>query len=107
DRRDAEKLAKCHRAGDLEAIYIPEATDEAIRDLCRARTDAVDDQRRAKQRLKAFLLQHGYHYQGKGNWGVAHMRYLRNLALPHPAMKAILEECLMAVTDAKARIGRC
>ena len=107
DRRDAEKLAKSHRAGDLEAIYIPEATDEAIRDLCRARTDAVDDQRRARQRLKAFLLQHGYAYQGKGHWGQAHMRYLRELVLPHPAMKTILEECLMAVTDAGARVTRC
>jgi len=107
DRRDAEKLAKAHRAGDLEAIYIPEATDEAIRDLCRARTDAVDDQRRARQRLKAFLLQHGYAYQGKGHWGQAHMRYLRELVLPHPAMKAILEEDLMAVTDAGARVARC
>lgn len=107
DRRDAEKLARCHRAGDLEAIYIPEATDEAMRDLCRARTDGVDDHRRAKQRLKAFLLQHGYHYQGKAHWGAAHMRYLRELVLPHPAMKAILEECLMAVDDAKARVERC
>ncbi len=107
DRRDAEKLAKAHRAGDLDAIYIPEATDEAIRDLCRARTDAVDDQRRARQRLKAFLLQHGYAYQGKGHWGQAHMRYLRELVLPHPAMKTILEECLMAVNDAGARVSRC
>jgi transposase len=107
DRRDAEKLARAHRAGDLEAIYIPEATDEAIRDLCRARTDAVDDQRRARQRLKSFLLQHGYNYQGKGNWGEAHMRYLRELVLPHPAMKTILEEDLMAVTEAGARVARC
>ncbi len=107
DKRDAEKLAKAHQAGSLDAIYIPEATDEAIRDLCRARTDAVDDQRRARQRLKAFLLQHGYHYQGKAHWGQAHMRYLRELVLPHPAMKAILEECLMAVNDAGARVARC
>lgn len=107
DKRDAEKLARAHRAGDLVAIYIPEATDEAIRDLCRARTDAVDDQRRARQRLKAFLLQHGYYYQGKAHWGQAHMRYLRELVLPHPAMKAILEECLMAVCDAGNRVARC
>lgn len=107
DKRDAEKLAKAHRAGTLDAIYIPEATDEAIRDLCRARTDAVGDQRRARQRLKAFLLQHGYHYQGQAHWGQAHMRYLRELVLPHPAMKAILEECLMAVSDAGNRVTRC
>ena len=39
DRRDAEKLARLLRAGDLSPVYVPEATDEAIRDLCRARTD--------------------------------------------------------------------
>ena len=107
DRRDAAKLARAHRAGDLAGIYIPEATDEAMRDLCRARTDAVDDLRRARQRLKSFLLHHGYHYQGKGHWGQAHMRYLRELVLPHPAMKTILEECLMAISDAGARVERC
>ena len=47
DRRDAVKLARLLRAGELKAIYIPEPTDEAIRDLCRARTDAVDDLRRS------------------------------------------------------------
>lgn len=107
DRRDAQMLARLLRAGELEAIYIPEPTDEAMRDLCRARTDAVDDQRRARQRLKSFLLQHGYQYVGKSHWGQAHMRYLRELVMPHPAMKIILEECLMAVEDAAARIRRC
>jgi transposase len=65
DKRDARKLARLLRAGELTAVYIPEPTDEAIRDLCRARTDAVDDRRRARHRLKAFLLRHGYRYHGK------------------------------------------
>ena len=65
DKRDARKLARLLRAGELTAVYIPEATDEAMRDLCRARTDAVDDRRRSRYRLKGFLLRHGYRYQGK------------------------------------------
>jgi len=68
DRRDAEKLARLLRAGELTGVHVPEATDEAIRDLCRARTDAVDDLKRSKQRLKSFLLRNGYRYQGKANW---------------------------------------
>ena len=68
--------------------------DEAIRDLCRARSDAVDDRRRSRHRLKGFLLRHGYRYQGKSSWSAAHERYLRELVLPHPAMKVILEEYL-------------
>ncbi len=88
-------------------MYIPEATDEAIRDLCRARTDAVDDRRRSRHRLKGFLLRHGYHYQGKTSWSAAHERYLRELVLPHPAMKVILEEYLISIQGASERIQRC
>ena len=54
DQRDARKLARLLRAGELSAISIPEPTDEAIRDLCRARTDAVDDRRRSRHRLKGW-----------------------------------------------------
>ena len=107
DRRDARKLARLLRAGELTAVYIPEATDEAMRDLCRARTDAVDDRRRARHRLKGFLLRHGYRYQGKSSWSAAHERYLRELMLPHPAMKVILEEYLQAIGAAGERIARC
>ena len=107
DKRDARKLARLLRAGELTPVYIPEPTDEAIRDLCRARTDAVDDRRRSRHRLKGFLLRHGYRYQGKSSWGAAHERYLRELVLPHPAMKVILEEYLQGIGAAGERIERC
>ena len=107
DRRDARKLARLLRAGELTPVYIPEPTDEAIRDLCRARTDAVDDRRRSRHRLKGFLLRHGYRYQGKSAWTAAHQRYLRELVLPHPAMKVILEEYLISIEAAAERIERC
>lgn len=106
DQRDARTIARLLRAGELTAVYVPEPTDEAIRDLCRARTDAVDDQRRCRLRLKAFLLRHGYRYQGKANWSQPHMRYLRELVLPHPAMKAILEEYLQGIDAAHERVQR-
>ena len=107
DKRDARKLARLLRAGELTAVYIPDARDEAIRDLCRARTDAVDDRRRSRHRLKGFLLRHGYRYQGKSSWSAAHERYLRELVLPHPAMKVILEEYLQGIAAAGERIARC
>jgi transposase len=106
DQRDARTLARLLRAGELTAVYIPEPTDEAIRDLCRARTDAVDDLRRCRLRLKSFLLRHGYRYQGKANWSQPHLRYLRELVLPHPAMKAILEEYLQGIDAAHERVQR-
>lgn len=107
DKRDARKLARLLRAGELTPVYIPEPTDEAIRDLCRARTDAVDDRRRSRHRLKGFLLRHGYRYQGKSSWNAAHQRYLRELMLPHPAMKVILEDYLQGIATAGERIERC
>jgi transposase len=106
DRRDAELLARLLRAGELTAIHVPDAVDESIRDLTRARSDAVDDQRRAKQRLKSFLLRAGYHYTGKADWGEKHQRYLRQLTLPLAAHKAVLEEYLLALDQGCERVSR-
>jgi transposase len=106
DRRDAIKLARNHRAGELTPVHVPEPTDEALRDLCRARTDAVNDQRRSRQQLKALLLRLGYKYEGKTSWNAAHERYLRELVLPHAAHKVVLEEYLQSVATAGERIAR-
>jgi transposase len=106
DPRDAVKLARLHRAGELTAVHVPDATDEAMRDLCRARTDAVQDLRRGRAQLKAFLLRNGYRYTGKSAWTEAHRRYLRELVLPHAAQRVVLEDSLRAITTAEERIGR-
>ena len=79
DRRDARKLARLFRAGDLTYVYVPDRTDEIIRDVGRARTDAVEARMRARQQLGGLLLRNGYHYTGKSARGEAHMRYLREM----------------------------
>ena len=104
DKRDAMKLAKSLRSNDLVAVNIPDATDEAIRDLCRARTDAVDDLRRAKTRLLALLRRLGYNYTGKTHWTQAHMNYLRHLTLPSAAHNQVLEDNLTTVDFHHERI---
>jgi transposase len=106
DRRDALQLARLHRAGELSGIHVPDAVDESLRDLTRARSDASRDLKRAKQRLKSFLLRQGFHYTGKANWSEAHQRYLRELALPLPALKSVLEEYLLAITEGTTRLTR-
>jgi len=106
DRRDAIKLARLHRAGELTAVHVPDACDEAMRDLCRARTDAVQDLRRGRAQLKAFLLRNGYRYSGKSAWTEAHRRYLRELVLPHAAQRIVLEDALRTITTAEQRIQR-
>ena len=76
DRRDCRRLARLHRAGELVAIRIPTAPEEAVRDLCRARADLVDDRSRALRRLQAFLLRHGRVYRAGACWTGKHERWL-------------------------------
>ncbi len=77
DRRDSEKLALQHRFGDLTAVWVPDPVHEAIRDLVRARMDAVMQLMRARQQCLAFLLRHGRNYgPGKKNWTLRHRRWL-------------------------------
>ena len=104
DKRDARKLARLFRSGDLTPVHIPDSSDEVIRDLCRARTDAVDDSVRNRQRLISFLLRNGHHYTGRSHWTERHLRYLRELVLVDPIQKLILEEYLIAVDSGFNRI---
>jgi transposase len=106
DRRDAVMLARLHRAGELSPVHVPDERDEAVRDLIRARTDAIKDQRASRYRLKGFLLRHGYKYTGKSSWTEAHLRYLRELVLAHAAHKIVLEEYLLTINQATDRIAR-
>jgi len=106
DKRDARKLARLLRAGELTAIHIPEAQDEAVRDLCRARTDASQALARAKQQLGMFLLRNGFRYEGKTNWTQAHMNYLRKLRMPHAAQQLVVEEYIQAVDAGVERVAR-
>jgi transposase len=78
DRRDALSLARLDRSGDLTPVYVPRTEDEAMRDLCRAREDAINAQRTARQRLCAMLLRLGLRYSGKTAWTPVHSGSLRS-----------------------------
>ena len=106
DRRDAMRLAQLYRAGDLAPIYVPNIDDEAIRDLSRAREDAMLDQKAARQRLKSFLLRHGIRYAGRANWNEAHLRWLTELILPTPAQQIVFQEYVNTVTERTRRTER-
>ena len=106
DRRDARQLARLFRAGELTAIYVPDEEDEAVRDLVRARDRAMVDQRKARQRLKGFLLRLGYRYSGRGNWSPEHLRYLADIKLSHAAQQIAFQEYLEAITVATERLER-
>ncbi len=71
DKRDARRLARLHRAGELTAIHIPTLEQEAVRDLCRARADVVIEGTRARHWLSKFLLRHGQVFRQGAQWTVA------------------------------------
>jgi transposase len=104
DRRDAVKLVRSLRAGDLSAVYVPTVDDEAFRDLARAWVSAKDDLKRARQRLKAFLLSHGVRYTGRANWGPAHRRWLSALSFASAWQQLAFNELRRTIED---RLAQC
>lgn len=91
DRRDAMKLARSYRAGDLTPVWVPDAAHEALRDLVRAREDAREDQQRARQRLGKFLLRHGWQRpkEIKESWTQKHMAWIKSqVHFEQPASQA-------------------
>ena len=99
-------LARLSRSGDLDAVRVPGAADEAVRDLVRARDDAVRECRNARHRLKALLLRNGIPYAGKTSWTAAHLRWLAKLKMEHAAQQIGFQEYLHSITEASARIDR-
>ena len=106
DRCDSRTLAVQHRAGALRAIYVPEVEDEAIRDLVRAREDAVHNRRRARQRLNSFMVRHGLCYAGKKKWSLVHRRWLAAQSFDHAAQRITLEEYIGSIEEAEQRVER-
>jgi transposase len=99
-------LARLTRSGDLTPVYVPQVEDEAIRDLSRAREDALRDLKTAKHRLKAFLLRHDIRYTGRATWSSAHLRWLSEIVCPTPAQQIVFQEYVRAVTEHSERLGR-
>ena len=106
DRRDSLKLAGLARAGELEPIYVPDLADEAMRDLVRAREDAVTMQRAVRHRLAALLLRNDIRYAGKTAWTAAHRRWIARLNVPSAAQRIAFEEYVQAVDEATQRVAR-
>ena len=106
NRRDAIKLARLMRSGDLTPVYVPQVEDEAIRDLCRAREDTIRALKAAKFQLKAFLLRHDIRYTGRATWSPAHLRWLSEVVCPTPAQQIVFQEYIRAVTDHTERLTR-
>jgi transposase len=108
DRRDALKLARNYRAGELTAEWVPDAAHEALRDVVRAREAAKKDQLRARHRLSKFLLRHGRRPPvGVKPWTMKYLEWVkREVHFEQLAQEATLLDYLHEVEHAAARIAR-
>jgi transposase len=99
-------LAKLLRAGELTAIWVPDEGHEAMRDLVRARTAAVEMLRIHRQQINSFMLKHGRIYPGKKTWSMRHLRWLQEQKFESAAHHVVLQEMFEAVRLAKERLSR-
>ncbi len=106
DRRDAVKLARFLRSGDLTSVAVPDPESEAMRDLVRARDAAKRAERVARQQLSSFLLRHGRRFPGRTAWTGPHGAWLRAQSFDTEAQRRVLDDGLCAVEEATARVAR-
>lgn len=107
DRRDALKLARSHRSGDLTAVWVPDEASEALRDLVRQREAAKQDQLRARHRLTKFLLRTGQRPPlGLKAWTERYMRWLAQVRYAQPAQEVTRLDCMNEVEHMSLRVKR-
>jgi transposase len=106
DRRDAVTLARLLRAGELTAIWVPDESHEAMRDLVRARRQAKGELVAARQMLLGFLLRHGRKFTGKTNWTRSHWRWMGEQSFGSPQQQFVFGEGLRRIEEAQARCER-
>jgi transposase len=107
DRRDAERLARSHRSGDLTAVWVPDAGSEALRDLVRAREAAKQDQLRARHRLSKFLLRSGHRSaQAMKAWTQPYMAWVKQIRFPQAAQESTRLDYLTEVEHMGERVVR-
>lgn len=104
DRRDAEKLARLYRAGELTEIRIPTLEEEAARDLVRAREDGLADRLRARHRLLKFLLRQGRVFRETKSWTIAHREWLKTQKFEWVSLQQTFEGYMRALDDVEARL---
>lgn len=104
NRRDAEKLARLLRAGELTEIWT--RTLLMRRDLIRAREAAVKDRTKKRQEIRSFLWRHGKIYPGLKAWGTRYLRWLHGLSFSFRSQLAVLQELILAETQCRERAAR-
>ena len=104
DRRDARKLVKCYRSGELTVVHAPTEAEEAVRDLVRCREDAKEDLLRARHRLSKFLLRRGHIYRDGRPWTQKHARWMSAIVWEHAEDQAVFDSYCLAISQRQDQI---
>jgi transposase len=104
DKRDAGRLVRLHRAGELTAIRVPTESEEAVRDLVRVRAAVLAERKRAQQRITAMLLRHGRVWRSGSYWTQAHERWIAAQRFSEPAQGAALAHYRAALDTRRAEL---
>ena len=106
DRLDAKTLAKLYRSGELTSIAIPEKEQESLRDLIRAREDALENQQRARHRLLRFLMRRGIRYGIGKNWSLGHLKWIKSLRFEDDRDQMVLDEYRLSLDEQSERLKK-
>lgn len=107
DRRDAEKLARCHRAGELTSVWVPTKEHESLRELVRQRETAKGDLRCSRQRMNSFLLRQGCTYpKATKRWGCMHVQWLNGLTFDSFGLQSVMIDQLAEIKRLEERLVR-
>lgn len=106
DKLDAKALARLYRAEELTLIVIPQQEQESLRDLIRAREDALIDQQRARHRLTRFLMRRGLKYRTTKYWTLAHLQWIKGTRFADDRDQMVLEEYRLALEEQSERLER-
>jgi transposase len=105
NRRDAQNLARLHRAGELTVIQVPDEKQEALRDLIRARENVREDVTRRQHRLNRFLARQGYSYREGDKWTQKHWIWIRKVRFEDLNLQAVLDESIRAVEQSLEQLN--
>jgi transposase len=107
DRRDAERLVRSYRSGDLTPVWVPDEGSESLRDLVRAREAAKQDQLRARHRLSKFLLRTGQRpASGVKAWTQAYLSWVKQIHFTQAARESTLLDYQHEVEHMAERVKR-
>lgn len=106
DKLDAKALGHLYRAGQLTSITIPKKEQESLRDLVRAREDALEDQGRARHRLVRFLLRRGLKYRTGKSWTRGHLQWIKQIRFDDVRDQMVLDEYRLTLEEESERLQR-